>query len=377
MTVEAAGPTKKLAEPARARGRARVPEPEERSVAFALGGLGGSNAHGAGFLQAARDTGLSPKLITCTSGMIHWAEAFLAGKPIDELLRKQVDSMPRLPEPFSHLSGLKLAFAGMDGVFRPAFQEALAAWRGPLPSSRDEFFNLMFPARTMVPTRPPEFFEEIAHTFNTSEVGVVFNSYSPSTGTEYLHINEAARELLGAEFSKDYGHKRFMPITPAYVEAALWLLQYGFTKTFEGEHLIDGAYRRQFIVREITCVDAIFVPVPISRSWQGQLPANQFELEDFKIEMLFTGSYNGELSAIKSINYFLRHGMVSPEVFKPIDVVEVEIGVKRGFFDYFFESLEVFDDAVARSSELIRGWRSGAVSVEDTLEAVIQAVADD
>ena len=37
-------------------------------LAFALAGLGGFNAHGAGFLQAARDNEMEPDLVTATSG---------------------------------------------------------------------------------------------------------------------------------------------------------------------------------------------------------------------------------------------------------------------------------------------------------------------
>jgi hypothetical protein len=46
-------------------------------VAFALGGLGGFNGHGVGFLQAARELGVKPAIITCTSGMIGWTAEWL------------------------------------------------------------------------------------------------------------------------------------------------------------------------------------------------------------------------------------------------------------------------------------------------------------
>ena len=41
-------------------------------IPFFLGGLGGSNAHSAGFLAAARDVGVKPDLIACTSGPLLW-----------------------------------------------------------------------------------------------------------------------------------------------------------------------------------------------------------------------------------------------------------------------------------------------------------------
>ena len=35
---------------------------EPNGIGFALGGLAGNNAHGAGFLQAALDTGVTPEI---------------------------------------------------------------------------------------------------------------------------------------------------------------------------------------------------------------------------------------------------------------------------------------------------------------------------
>lgn len=46
-------------------------------VAFALGGLAGNNGHGAGFLQAALETGVRPEMISCTSGQLLWVWHYL------------------------------------------------------------------------------------------------------------------------------------------------------------------------------------------------------------------------------------------------------------------------------------------------------------
>ena len=50
---------------------------EEISVAFAMGGLAGNNAHGAGFLQAALERRIQPKMISCTSGQIGRVNSFV------------------------------------------------------------------------------------------------------------------------------------------------------------------------------------------------------------------------------------------------------------------------------------------------------------
>ncbi|NTV62179.1 MAG: hypothetical protein HGA65_01410, partial [Oscillochloris sp.] len=52
-------------------------------IAFALGGLAGNNAHGAGFLHAALNhTGhdLTPSMISCTSGQIYWVWQYLQAR---------------------------------------------------------------------------------------------------------------------------------------------------------------------------------------------------------------------------------------------------------------------------------------------------------
>ncbi len=46
-------------------------------IAFALGGLAGHNAHGAGFLHAALTRGIDPDVISCTSGQIYWVYQYL------------------------------------------------------------------------------------------------------------------------------------------------------------------------------------------------------------------------------------------------------------------------------------------------------------
>ncbi len=50
---------------------------EENQIAFALGGLAGNNAYGAGFLHAALYCHVKPAIITCTSGQIYWVAEYL------------------------------------------------------------------------------------------------------------------------------------------------------------------------------------------------------------------------------------------------------------------------------------------------------------
>jgi len=55
-------------------------------TAFALAGLGGFNAHGAGFLAAATTSKMVPDLVTATSGQILVLADWLQGEDLEQAL---------------------------------------------------------------------------------------------------------------------------------------------------------------------------------------------------------------------------------------------------------------------------------------------------
>ena len=55
-------------------------------LAFALAGLGGFNAHGAGFLTAASEFGVKPDLVTATSGQVLVLGEWLRGTDLKNFL---------------------------------------------------------------------------------------------------------------------------------------------------------------------------------------------------------------------------------------------------------------------------------------------------
>src|SRR5271155_3179214 len=63
-----------------------LPDAAKFTTAFALAGLGGFNAHGAGFLAAASDCGVVPNLVTATSGQIVVLANWLQGDNLEKLL---------------------------------------------------------------------------------------------------------------------------------------------------------------------------------------------------------------------------------------------------------------------------------------------------
>ena len=97
---------------------------EQMTVAFAMGGLAGNNAHGAGFLQAALDRGVEPLMISCTSGQILWVSRYLqvgSGQvkaDLKEMLQQDIHEVNPTGNVNIALAGM--ALFGKPGVIAPA-----------------------------------------------------------------------------------------------------------------------------------------------------------------------------------------------------------------------------------------------------------------
>ena len=119
----------------------------ETTMAFALAGLGGFNAHGAGFLQAARDNQVEPDLVTATSGQIVVLAAYLRGEPDlkNGLIDKSIEENPFAP--------LQIALLGYPGVFEPAVAEAMPDTDATLFRHGHQFFRRPLFSRTATSRR--------------------------------------------------------------------------------------------------------------------------------------------------------------------------------------------------------------------------------
>src|SRR6267378_6619437 len=113
---------------------------QTNKIAFALGGLAGNNAHGAGFLEAALKKNVEPTMISFTSGQILWVARYLAcskpGAPgLRALLAEAIGELRAFHSPDLDLA--KLSLWGKPGVFRPAGPAYIAdAWRNASQSLR-------------------------------------------------------------------------------------------------------------------------------------------------------------------------------------------------------------------------------------------------
>ncbi|MBP1468085.1 hypothetical protein EYB53_020395 [Candidatus Chloroploca sp. M-50] len=344
----------------------------EQPIAFALGGLAGNNAFGAGFLEAARVQELTPSMISCTSGQIFWVYTYLQCRDACTSLREHLaEEIAKVTATGNiNVDLASVALWGRPGVFRPAYLEyttdlvrnSLEAWQHILASGGKTFLLQAalqtLPGRVLVPLFPPAFFKQISDAFNASEIGIAFNSYNPLDGCEYVHLNPRARELLTQKSKRKHAYDKGQPsrhrerttyddITPETVRDGLWIYQYGFDQ--KRGCFLDGAYYRQIMLAELVYATDIFVARPISYRWIGPMPTSQIGIEDLKTEVGFNGTYAGERHQIALINRLVEGGDLSADKYHQITLHEIEIAQQRGFMDYIFEKLEVFDEAYGAS----------------------------
>lgn len=351
--------------------RKSIDQKEHKGVGFALGGLAGNNAHGAGFLAAALKRKVEPVAISCTSGQIHWVYEYLRARQSGEpeiTFSEKVNNIVRQCNP----SGQKdsdlwnMAFVGIPDVMRLSQAEWIGdlwfnifheifhlteqTFLGIFDGSKKPFFIEAFwniwPARTMVSLRDESFFKDVAQTFNDEpSIEIYFNAYNFKKGKEIVYYNGAARDKC-QKSSKRYWIE-YQPVDETAVRNALQLYEYGF-KGADFNYRIDGAYIRNIMLTELADeANIIYVarPMPNNRS---HCPSSYIEREDLKTEVNFNGIYALERQRIEMVNEMINDMKEAigkhPEI-HPVKVKEIPFKLERGYFDYVFESADVFERA--------------------------------
>lgn len=350
---------------------------KEKMLGFALGGLAGNNAFGAGFLEAALDSGVRPDMISCTSGQLLWVSRYLQRLTGGgETLRKQLETDIAKLDAYKNydLDCAALALWGKADVYQPAgmtyisdlIRNGAESFGRIITDKRAFMFRRLLevlPCRLLTPDFSDEFYDGVSQTMNATDIGIVFNSYGPSDGCEYVHLNEAARNSLTRSSSSEKRFQAGQPssyrdrtvyadITPAAVRDALWLYVYGFGENAEAR--IDGAYFRDIMLSELAPAHKIYVVRPMHYHWSGDLPRSWPEMEDLKTKVAFNGAYAGERGQILLMNHLLKDEKISHEgKYHHIELVEIEMEKPRGFFGYVFEDLSVFDDAAGKTKQVL------------------------
>jgi len=343
-------------------------------VAFAVGGLAGNNAFGAGFLQAALDADIQPHLISCTSGQLLWVYRYLVARrrraPREEVLREQLQDDIRALSPtgVEPIDSLWLGIKGKRDEFRPTLVElpmtmmanwatamtrittkGIADWHTLFSCYRE--LATVLPAQSLTPLFPQAFFRDVSEEFNsTTDIGIVFNSYDVSDGGERVYLNERARDLLGVSFGES---NRYRPRSTYYriiddsVRESLWIFEYG--PPTKGGNRLDGAYYREVMLSELAPARTIYVARPINSKWEQPLPTSWSRLQCLKTAVNFNGAYSAERDKILLVNRLMKMPRIGDalknEGFHEIQLIEFEIENDPDFFDYAHESLEVFRDA--------------------------------
>lgn len=316
---------------------------------MALGGVGGFNAHDAGVLAAAHECGLEPDVITCTSGAIFWTHLFLTNPGgIRDEVQRQADAV-------QGASALQVALLGEPGVFRPAYASYWSRWSGPRwgPPVRG-LLDRLFPAQLYEPTRPEEFFGQVAADFISTPTPVMFNAYAVRSGRELVFCNEAAFGFIGRHAEEQRRHvipgedmlTEYRRIDAEAVRAALWLSLYGFSNRYEGEIAIDGAYQRQLIMSELTRCNVIYAIKPQASAWHDRAPGNYFEVQDFNTEMSLNASFAAEVAGLWAAKRDPAQG--------PIEITPITMRRPLGYFNYFVERLPNYSEGYEQAKKVFQ-----------------------
>ena len=339
-----------------------VTESTKDKVGFALGGLGGFNAFGCGFLQAARQLKVTPDIITCTSGMIAWLAKWLDGEDLEHLILEQYQKDTRFPPSLDWLNALSIvAWFGSYGITRPAWPEYLARWFTPMTTREElpeQWFDRLIPAQSGAPLRTREDMEHIADVFNNSSMPVVFSTLHPKSGKAYLHINEAAQTFLripskeivpNTEIGKTVGPQKYARINPETVGGGLWLFQYGFESAVQHHlnplGLVDGVYNRQFIISELHECDRIYAVRPLNTKWLDHPPRNSADIVTFILWMWMNSAYTNEIAGMETVNQLVEDGSLTDPSYEMIELIPVEIEQHYGLFHLGHEEKAVYEMA--------------------------------
>jgi hypothetical protein len=307
-----------------------------RTLAFALAGLGGFNAHGAGFLTAARELNVRPDLVTATSGQIVVLGEWLRGTDLKAFLVKP-------DEPKGPLGTAITALTGDPGVFRPAIPEYWERWQR-WPVTYKDWAAALFPAQEYISLRSQQYLGQIADQLNASATGVTFITYDPKNGIGTLYGNDASRGMLeGVPLER---------ITAQAIASALWLSLYGFDNLPNDQ--MDGAYYRSCIVAELHDFDTIFAVRPLAQGWRGKVPSSWFDVQDWQCEMWFSASYRAEVADMMRINELIQKKLVTDQKYKFISLIEVATERPAGYFNFFSERSDVFDAAYQESKKKLQ-----------------------
>ena len=346
---------------------------EQVKTAFALGGYAGHNYHGLGFLHASLEMHVEPDMISCTSGQIYWVWNYLFARKntlqdqphaqnkanLEQLAEADLVKGPKpglasYPEILQDMHSMYLNYLKKFSDLSPITGATFENW---VASAEAHFINFTLsniPAHVLDPAVDESLCQQIAEDFNAVEdIGIVFNSYNPLEGVEYVHLNPRAEHILDRKPNKpssfrnsDYHKTIYKPIVGESVKNALWIYEYGF----HGQTFLDGAYFRQIMLGELARAKTIYVARPVRFNWLSELPISYGDKETLKTEIFFNSAYYGEKFRIELVNRMLRDRVINTDIideqkYHLVEIIEIPIRVQKAFASFLSEDMEVFRQA--------------------------------
>lgn len=309
-------------------------------LAIALQGISGMNFFASGVLEEFNRNKIKPDIISASSGAIVSAYHFLY--PEEDIIRFNQYFSSGYGAGFDRVNLVLALMFGKRKVFRPVYP--WEKWMKEFPFEKPEkWINFCFPAQSHVPLFPKDIFETIAAGFEASETGILINAYDYINDKAIVYINSAAREKIGEKLSY-YNEIVIKSMSVQGVIASMQFLQFG---DFQGQY--DGSYQYNPLLYPLVIADHIILVTaqPFKKALKERL-GSIFDQEDFKLKMLYKNSLYAQLNQIQLINKLVRKKLLPPE-YKDVTINIIQPSMDRGYFDYYIESQEFFDEGVEQA----------------------------
>ena len=325
--------------------------------ALALQGIGGMNSFAAGVLSHLKKENIKPKMISVSSGAMAPLYRYLDDdenkleqiyKENNTNYKKQVISKEM--QGMMHFA--KAVTHGIPGIYR-----TIPLWENLQKCEIKDLFDpfslmkIVSPAQTFESELTEEFFEKIAECFCKSDISIITNAYNYETGKAVIFLNPAAEKTLKGTRFEVGSEDEFtvQKICPDAIRGAMQLVQFG---PYKG--MLDGAYQFNPFIAPLKIMHKLFLVtvVPLKKPL-GPLET-KYDVEDFKLKMMFLNSIFSEISNMNLINSLVDAKIITHEKIHRIDFEIIEPSVHKGFFDYFVEDIELYNDGLRKAQLFIR-----------------------
>ncbi|MEI6628218.1 MAG: hypothetical protein WCN27_02260 [Alphaproteobacteria bacterium] len=324
--------------------------------ALTLQGIGGMNSFSAGVLSHLRKENIKPKMVSVCSGAIASLYHYLDE---DENMLEQVykkNNKNHVKHVISKEMQGMVHFAKAVSFGIPEKFRVISPWEKMKDLQISDLFNpfslmkVTSPAQIFESEHKDEFFEDVAERFCKSDISIITNAYNYETGKAVIFLNPTAEKTLKDTRFKIGNEEGFSvkEICPDAIRGALQLIQFGLYKG-----MLDGAYQHNPFLSPLKIMHKIFLVtvVPISKPLKPL--ETTYDIEDFKTKMLFLNSIFSDISNIDLINLLIDTKIITHEKIHKIDLKILEPSVQKGFFDYFVEDVEMFNDGLQKAQSFI------------------------